>query len=104
MPLHWEGGSKEAGFMIQLPIAADRIFFGTGSEACQQILVQMPAAEMIRRVNLTTLASASERIWGSTDDAAAHAFIEDNRAAIGTNVVNFRSVAPWAELPTAETR
>lgn len=104
MPLHWEGGFREPGFMIQLPIAPDRIFFGTGSEPCEQILTHMPAAELIRRVNLTTLASSSERIWGSPDDGAAHAFIEANRAAIGTNVVNFRSVAPWAEMSAAEPR
>lgn len=91
LPIHWEGGFNEPGFMIQLPLAPHRIFFGARSE---QTLDQMPVSDLIKRANLTTLASSSQRIWGSAKNEA-QAFIETNFDAIGKNVVTFDSLAPW---------
>lgn len=96
LPIHWEGGLNEAGFMIQLPISPHRLFFGTRSERSELFLTQLPAGELIRRVNFTTLASSSERIWASPDDTGAHAFIEANREMMGVNVVPFRSLRKTA--------
>lgn len=92
LPIHWEGGFNEAEFMIHLPIAPNRIIFGTRSKQTELILKQMPAADLIGRVNLTTLASSSQRIWASTQDEA-QAFIEANVGSIGTNVIRFDLLA-----------
>lgn len=100
LPIHWEGGFNEAAFLIQLPIAPHRIFFGARSEQTELIIDQMPAAELVERINLTTLASSSQRIWASTKDEA-QAFIEANLDKIGKNVATFKSLAPWAKPPNS---
>lgn len=100
MPLHWEGGFIEPEFMIHLPIAPDRLFLGTGTQQAELFLERMPASELIGRVNRTTLASSTGRIWASTRDEA-QTFIESNLDALGTNVVRFDSLAPWATAEPA---
>lgn len=100
MPLHWEGGFHEPDFFIQLPIGPRRLFFGTRSAGCEQLLTQMSADDLIGRVNLTTLASSTQRIWASPDDATAQGFVDANRDTIGVNEISFASLAPWANAPT----
>jgi len=92
LPIHWEGGFNNAEFFIQLPIAPDRIFFGTRSEQTESFLSHLPGGDLIERANRTTLASSSQRIWASTD-GDAKAFIEANLDLIGTNVVTFTSLS-----------
>nr|WP_281288893.1 DUF4238 domain-containing protein [Sphingomonas xanthus] len=99
-PIYWDGGLRKAGFMIHLPIAPDRLFIGTRSEESETILSQMPAAELIRRVNRTTLASSVDRIWASTQDEA-RTFIEAHLDDIGKDARIFRSIAPWARSTAA---
>lgn len=98
LPLHWEGGFNQPGFIIQLPIGPDRIFFGTASTETEQILGAMPADVLIPRVNRSTLASSSQRFWATTD-GGLDAFVEANRDVIGKNVAPFRSFAPWNRKP-----
>lgn len=98
LPLHWEGGFNQPGFIIQLPIGPDRIFFGTASTETEHILGAMPADVLIPRVNRSTLASSSQRFWATTDDGL-EAFVEANRDVIGKNVAPFRSFAPWNRKP-----
>jgi hypothetical protein len=56
----------------------------------------IPAAQLIERINRTTLASSSHRFW-TTAENVGHDFIEANRDDIGKNVVPFRSLAPWSQ-------
>lgn len=92
LPIHWEGGLESNNFFIQLPIAPDRIFFGTSSKETEEYLCNLSSVELIRRVNRGTLASASNRVWGS-DAAEGQAFIEANLDAFGANVEPFDAVA-----------
>ncbi len=92
MPIHTENRLKDDDFTVQLPIAPDRIFFGTRAEKTEQFLTQLAAADIIERVNRTTLASSSGRIWGSTG-SEAQAFIEANLDVMGKNVITLRDVA-----------
>lgn len=100
LPIHSEGGLKDADFSIMLPIAPNRVFFGTRSAQTEQFLTQMAPAELIERVNRATLASSTDRIWASSRPDA-QAFIEANLDAIGKNVVTFRSLARWTMSPEA---
>ena len=93
LPIHWEGGFNEPTFLIQLPIAPDRVFFGARSKETEHIIKQMSGADLIRRVNRTTLASSSDRIWALNGDEAKK-FIEDNIEIMGKNVVRFSSLVP----------
>lgn len=95
LPLHWEGGFKQDGFMIQLPIGPRQVFFGARSEATEHVLDQIPATELIRRVNRTTLASSAGRVW-AWDEAGGRAVIAANLDIFGANVVDFASFAPTA--------
>lgn len=98
LPIHWEGGFNSDEFLIYLPIAPDRLFLGARSAETEAYLDHLPADELIRRVNRTTLASSADRIWAS-DEAEARSFIENNLDAIGENVMDFGSLAPWANAP-----
>ena len=98
LPLNWEGGFNQPDFFIQLPIGPDRIFFGTASTETEQILGAMSADLLIPSVNRSTLASSSQRFWGTTD-CGLDAFIEANQDVIGKNVVPFSSFAPWNRKP-----
>ena len=98
LPIHWEGGFENAEFMIQIPISPNRIFFGTRSEKKESVLAQMPPAEIIKRVNLTTLASSAGLIWASSRNEA-RAFIESHFDAWGTNVETLRSMAASRQWP-----
>ncbi len=88
LPIHWEGGVDTDKFFIQMPIAPDRIFFGTAGTETEAKLLNVPSAELIRRVNRAALASASNRIWGA-DAHEGRAFIETNLDVIGSNVEPF---------------
>lgn len=92
LPIHWEGGLNTDRFLIQLPIGPDRIFFGTDCKATEDYLTKLPSAELIRRVNRSSLASSSNRIWGA-DAAEGCGFIKANLDALGTNVEPFDAVA-----------
>jgi hypothetical protein len=93
LPLHWEGRLKQNGFMIQLPIGPRRVFFGARSEATEQKLDAIPPPELIRRINRTTLASSSGRVWAS-NEAEARAIIRENLEIVGANQAKFASFAP----------
>jgi hypothetical protein len=93
LPIHWEGGFTSNEFMIQLPLGPRRVFFGARSAEIGQILDRIPPGELIRRVNLTTIAAAADRIW-AYEWADAAAFIEANLDKIGVNVVAFDTLAP----------
>lgn len=93
LPLHWEGGFKQDKFMIQLPIGPRRVFFGARSKATEKVLDAIPPLELIRRVNRTTLASSSGRVWAS-DEAEGRAVITANLEVFGANKVDFASLAP----------
>lgn len=103
LPLHWEGGLMSDQFFIQMPIGPDRIFFGTASKATEDRLAALPSAELIRRINRGSLASSSNRIWGS-DAGEGRAFIEANLDALGQNVEPFDAVAKryWEKRGEAE--
>lgn len=91
LPIHWEGGVHSDKFFIHMPIAPDRLFIGTATEATEKYLTELPTVELIYRVNRCSLASSSRRIWGSdTDDGGA--FIEANLDAVGANVVTFEAL------------
>lgn len=92
LPIHWEGGAKTNGFFIHMPIGPDRLFVGTASQATEQYLTALPRAELIRRVNLASLASSSTRIWGSDADEGRE-FIEANLEIVGMNVETFDAIA-----------
>lgn len=92
LPIHWEGGLNTDNFFIHMPIAPDRLFIGTASEATEQLLDGLPRAELIRRVNRTSLASSSARIWGADADEG-RAFIEANVDIVSANVEPFNAVA-----------
>jgi hypothetical protein len=92
LPIHWEGGLGIDNFFIQLPIGPNRIFFGTSSKETEDYLCALPRVELVRRVNRGTLASSSNRVWGS-DAAEGCAFIEANLDALGANVEPFDAVA-----------
>lgn len=94
MPLYWDGGLNTGKFYIQIPIAPDRIFFGTESTETEATLNALPGAELIRRVNLATLATSSGRIWG-IDPKEGSAFIEANQEIVGTDrpaIANFAAL------------
>ena len=93
LPLHWEGGLNLNGFMIQLPIGPRRVFFGARSEATEKVLDTIPPSELIRRVNRTTLASSSGRVWASSE-AEGRAIITANLEIFGVNKLDFASLAP----------
>lgn len=93
-PLYSNGGFAQPGFHIHLPIGPNRIFFGTASADTEKALSQLPVQELIERVNRATLASSTQRIWG-TIEADGRAFVEANVDLIGLDVVPFRSFAPW---------
>ena len=95
LPLHWEGGLKLNGFMIQLPIGPRRVFFGARSEATEQKLDAIPPLDLIRRINRTTLASSSGRVWAS-NEAEARTVIRENSEIVGTNQTKFTSFAPFS--------
>jgi hypothetical protein len=88
LPIHWEGGFHQQGFMIQLPVGTHRIFFGARSVDTEQILKQMAPAELILRVNRTSIAASSDRLWAS-DRSEALACIEANRDIWGVDVNPF---------------
>jgi hypothetical protein len=92
LPIHWEGGVKTDNFFIHMPIAPDRLFIGTASEATERYLDGIPRAELIRRVNRGSLASSSVRIWGADADEG-RAFIEANLDIVGVNVERFDDIA-----------
>lgn len=94
LPLHWEGGSNEQDFFIQMPIGPDRVFFGTSSVKTKEVLDAMPPDKLITSINGTTLASSSQYFWATTD-SGLDSFVKANREAIGKNVVPFKSFAPW---------
>jgi hypothetical protein len=75
-----------------MPIAPDRLFIGTASEATKKYLNDLPGAKLIRRVNCSSLASSSRRIWGA-DAENGRAFIEENLDVVGVNVVSFDTIA-----------
>jgi hypothetical protein len=95
LPLQWDGGLANESFHILLPIAPDRLFVGTRSEAIEQALGQLQAAEIIRRVNLMSLASSSERLWASDKDEAK-AFIDENFDMWGVDAHKFESFVQGA--------
>jgi hypothetical protein len=92
LPIHWEGGLNTGKFFIQLPIAPDRIFFGTEHAETEAFLNALPGPELIRRVNRGSLASSSNRIWGR-DAQEGRTFIEANLDIVGANVERFDVVA-----------
>ena len=94
LPIHWEGGLRQGDFMIQLPIAPNRVFFGTQAESTEAILSAMEPEQLVERVNRTSLAATSRRIWGVPGDPQQD-FITANLALIGQNVARFSSYAPW---------
>lgn len=93
-PLYFNGGFAKPSFHIHLPVGPHRIFFGTTSADTEQALSELPVQELVERVNRATLASSTQRIWG-TIDADDRAFVEANVDLIGLDVVPFRSFAPW---------
>ena len=98
LPIHWEGGVATDKFFIQVPIAPDRIFFGTASKETEASLLGLPSAELIRRVNRGTLASSLNRIWG-VDVQEGRAFIEANLDIVGANVEPFGTIAQRSLAP-----
>lgn len=92
MPLYWEGRLHSDDFFIALPLAPDRLFFGTGSEKTRHFLNDLPGAELIYRVNRGSLASSRKRIWGA-DAAEGRAFIEANLDIVGADVIDFGDIA-----------
>lgn len=95
LPIHWEGGFNSDRFMIQLPIGPHRVFFGARSQDTEKILDAIPPPDLVRRINRTTLASSADRIWAS-DEAGGHAVIAANLDVVGTNAIDFASLAPAA--------
>lgn len=91
-PLHFQGGITTPNFFISLPIAPDMVFFGTRIDHTEAQLRSLPSSELAYRINRTSVASASERIWAS-DRAEAYKFIEDSLPAKGENVETFRALA-----------
>lgn len=99
LPIHWEGGFTADDFMLHLPLGPRRAFFAARSAETEQILDHIPPADLIRRVNLTTVASAGDRIWAA-ERTDAVAFIEANIEHFGVNVVPFETLAPaFAAVP-----
>ena len=92
LPIHWEGGFNTDDFMLHLPLGPHRVFFAARSAETEKILDHIPPADLIRRVNLTTVASAADRIWAAEGSDAA-AFIEANIELFGVNVVAFETMA-----------
>jgi hypothetical protein len=92
LPVHWEGGLNTDNFFIHMPIAPDRLFIGTASDATEHYLDGLPRADLIRRVNRTSIASSSGRIWGVDPDEGRE-FIEANLDILGANVEPFDEVA-----------
>jgi hypothetical protein len=93
LPLHWEGGFKQDKFMIQLPVGPQRVFFGARSIDTEKVLDAIPPAELIRRVNRTTLASSTGRVWAS-NEAEGRAAMAADREIFGANKVDFASLVP----------
>ena len=96
LPIHWEGGFNEEAFLIQLPIAPNRVFFGARSKRTEEIIDHMPPGRLIERINRTSVASCVERIWASNREEA-QATIEANRAILGVHVREFADMAPWLD-------
>jgi len=92
LPIHWEGGIANDDFLIHMPIAPNRLFIGTGTEGAERYLNNLPRAELVRRVNRTSLASSSKRVWGA-DRNEGRAFIEANMDVLGVNVEPFEMIA-----------
>jgi hypothetical protein len=101
LPIHWEGGFNQPDFLIQLPVAPNRVFFGAASEQTEHILSQIAHAVLITRINLTTLASSSQRVWAR--GAIAREFVEAHIGQFGKNVVPFSSLLPRLEQATSES-
>ena len=91
-PLHFEGGITTPHFFISLPIAPDMVFLGTRTDHTEAQLRSLPSSELAYRINRTSVASASERIWAS-DRAEAYKFLEDSLPIKGENVDTFRALA-----------
>ncbi len=100
LPIHWEGGFNQPGFLIQVPVGPNRVFFGAASAQTQQFLGNLPHADLINRINLTSLASSSDRVWARS--ASARAFVEANLAKMGKNAFPFSSLLPRVELTAGE--
>lgn len=92
LPIHWEGGVATDKFFVQMPIAPNRVFFGTASEQTEAHLLGLPRDELVRRINRSSLASSTSRIWGA-DEQEGRAIIEANRDALGANVETFDLIA-----------
>lgn len=100
LPIHGEGGFKEAGFLIQLPVGPHRVFFGAASAKTEQYLGSLSHADLIDRINLTSLASSSDRVWAR--GASARTFVEANIDKMGKNALPFSSLLPRLDLTVAE--
>ena len=92
LPIHWEGKFVTDQFFIQLPIAPNRVFFGTASEQTEAHLLALPREELARRINRSSLASSAHRIWGA-DTEEGRATIEANIDALGANLEPFDVIA-----------
>ena len=99
LPIHWEGGFKEPGFLIQLPVSPHRVFFGAASAEIEHYLGSLPHADLIRRINLTSLAASSDRVWARSADVRT--FVEANIDKMGQNAFPFSSLLPRLELTAA---
>lgn len=102
LPIHWEGGFKQDGFMIQLPIGPRRVFFGARSKDTEEVLDAMSPQELIRRVNRTTLASSAGRVWAS-DEIGGREVIAANLHIFGANAVDLASLVPPGSSAPADS-
>ncbi|NML06742.1 DUF4238 domain-containing protein [Sphingomonas sp. G-3-2-10] len=93
LPIHWEGGFHHPGFMIQLPVGPHRVFFGARSAETEQFLDQLPPADLIERINRTSIAASAQRLW-ALDKEEALALIGANLDILGANVTPFGSIMP----------
>jgi hypothetical protein len=100
LPIHWEGGFNQPGFLIQLPVGPHRVFFGAASEQTEQYLGGLSHADLIHRINLTSLAASSDRVWARGADTRT--FVEANIDKMGKNAFPFSSLLPRLELTAAE--
>lgn len=99
-PLHTEEKLADPDFMMMMPIAPDRAFFGTRSANTKHRLASLDLAELAQRLNKASIASAAERIW-ARDEAPAYAAIEANLPSMGVNTSEFRTLAPWIGQQTS---
>lgn len=84
MPLHWEGKPADPEFWIVIPTAPDLAFFGTRAETTEDQLANLGSAELARRINVASVASAVRRIW-ARDEEPAHSFITEHMHSMGVN-------------------